>query len=221
MEVGSADLTDWIQLVKSTKDLSRRATIGIVGKYVALPDSYLSVVEALRHAGGFALGCAIDLRWVDAEKLETDGYDCLENLDGIIVPGGFGGARGVEGKIRAVQYAREHDLPFFGIALGMQCAVVEFARNMADLPDAGSIEFGGEKSRPVISFMPGQPEITGLGGSMRLGTFPCVLNEDSRSYQAYRQGVVYERHRHRYELNNGYRDLLVKAGGLRLGGSVT
>ncbi len=214
MEVGSADLTDWIQLVKSTKDLSRRATIGIVGKYVALPDSYLSVVEALRHAG-FALGCAIDLRWVDAEKLETDGYDCLENLDGIIVPGGFG-ARGVEGKIRAVQYAREHDLPFFGIALGMQCAVVEFARNMADLPDAGSIEFG-EKSRPVISFMPGQPEITGLGGSMRLGTFPCVLNEDSRSYRAYRQGIVYERHRHRYELNNGYRDLLVKAG-LRLGG---
>lgn len=207
-------MSDWIELIESIQKVSGQVDIGIVGKYVSLPDSYLSVVEALRHAG-FALGKDIEMHWIDAEQLETGNLDPLAQLDGIVVPGGFG-VRGVEGKIKAVQYARENNIPFFGIALGMQCAVMEFARNVAGLPDAGSIEFGHDSS-PVISFMPGQPEIIGLGGSMRLGTFPCVLTEGSRSFEAYQQSVIHERHRHRYELNNGYRELLVESG-LQLSG---
>ncbi len=214
LQAGPADLSDWIELIESIQKVSGQVDIGIVGKYVSLPDSYLSVVEALRHAG-FALGKDIELHWIDAEQLETGNLDPLAQLDGIVVPGGFG-VRGVEGKIKAVQYARENNIPFFGIALGMQCAVMEFARNVAGLPDAGSIEFGHDSS-PVISFMPGQPEIIGLGGSMRLGTFPCVLTEGSRSFEAYQQSVIHERHRHRYELNNGYRELLVESG-LQLSG---
>src|SRR5690554_467634 len=214
LQAGPADLSDWIELIESIQKVSGQVDIGIVGKYVSLPDSYLSVVEALRHAG-FALGKDIEMHWIDAEQLETGNLDPLAQLDGIVVPGGFG-VRGVEGKIKAVQYARENNIPFFGIALGMQCAVMEFARNVAGLPDAGSIEFGHDSS-PVISFMPGQPEIIGLGGSMRLGTFPCVLTEGSRSFEAYQQSVIHERHRHRYELNNGYRELLVESG-LQLSG---
>ena len=214
LQAGPADLSDWVELIESIQKVSGQVDIGIVGKYVSLPDSYLSVVEALRHAG-FALGKDIELHWIDAEQLETGNLDPLAQLDGIVVPGGFG-VRGVEGKIKAVQYARENNIPFFGIALGMQCAVMEFARNVAGLPDAGSIEFGHDSS-PVISFMPGQPEIIGLGGSMRLGTFPCVLTEGSRSFEAYQQSVIHERHRHRYELNNGYRELLVESG-LQLSG---
>lgn len=209
LQVGPADLGDWLEMVESTKRLTRKVIVGIVGKYVSLPDSYLSVVEALRHAG-FALGCEIELRWIDAEKLEKGSITCLSEVEGIVVPGGFG-ARGVEGKIRAAQFAREGKIPFLGIALGMQCAVVEFARNVAKLSEAGSIEFG-QKAEPVISFMPGKPEVTGLSGSMRLGTFPCVLQKGSLSYQAYGDTTVYERHRHRYELNNGYRHLFVSKG---------
>lgn len=209
-----AEMDEWRNLVSSIKSLSRKVVVGVVGKYVSLPDSYLSVAEALRHAG-FVHSVEIDLRWIDAEKLEQGSRESLDELDGIVVPGGFG-ERGVEGKIAAVQYAREKKIPYFGISLGMQCAVVEIARNVAQLEDAGSIEFG-ECAHPVINFMPGQPEITGLGGTMRLGTFPCVLQKDSLSLRAYQEELIYERHRHRYEFNGEYLDLLKRLG-LRVAG---
>lgn len=214
LQTGPPQMDDWIKLVELIKGLSEQVTVGIVGKYVSLPDSYLSVAEALRHAG-FVHGVDVDVVWVDAEKLETDGIDCLHELSGIIVPGGFG-VRGVEGKIKATEYARKHQIPYFGIALGMQCAVVEFARNVANLTEASSIEFG-PSGDPVIGTMPGQQGLVGLDAPMRLGSFPCQLVEGSISHAAYGENVVHERHRHRYELNNGYRDLLVNKG-LALGG---
>lgn len=214
LQAGPAQMDDWLELVDSIKGLSQKVSVGIVGKYVSLPDSYLSVAEALRHAG-FAHNVEVDLSWIDAEELETGSIECLKGLDGIVVPGGFG-IRGVEGKIRAIQYAREQNIPFFGIALGMQCAVVEFARNVAGLKEASSIEFGSSGD-PVIGLMPGQPEVVGLAAPMRLGSFPCKLQTDSISHKAYGEDLVYERHRHRYEMNNGYRDLLVEKG-LHLGG---
>lgn len=215
LTVKKPELGQWVELVDSIKNLSQRVVVGVVGKYVSLPDSYLSVAEALRHAGFFH-GAEVEIKWVDAEGLENNSLDPLEDLGGILVPGGFG-VRGVEGKIKAVQYSREKQIPFLGIALGMQCAVVEFARNVARIEDAGSIEFD-QGCQPVIGFMPGQPKIRGLGGSMRLGSYPCLLKKDSKSYRAYQTEVVYERHRHRYELNNGYRTVLVDSG-LRVGGT--
>jgi CTP synthase len=167
------------------------------------------VAESLRHAG-FAKGAHVELRWIEAEDLEQGCSQELEGLDGIVVPGGFG-SRGVEGKIRAARYAREKKIPFFGISLGMQCAVIELARNVAGLPDAGSVEFG-ECEHPVISFGPGQPEVTGLGGSMRLGAYPCLVQAGTHSREAYREELVHERHRHRYELNREYLDILADAG---------
>lgn len=214
LKTKQADLQEWKYLVKTIKGLSTKATVGIIGKYVSLPDSYLSVVEALYHAG-FAHGVDVQIRWIEAEDLEKGTHDLLANLDGIVVPGGFG-VRGVEGKLKAVEYARINKIPFFGIGLGMQCAVVEFARNVAKLKNAGSIEFGADEA-PVIDFMPGQPRIAGLGGPMRLGTFPCKLQVDSHSFNAYKENVVYERHRHRYEVNNDYRKLLEEEG-LRMAG---
>ncbi|HHY10566.1 MAG TPA: CTP synthase, partial [Firmicutes bacterium] len=213
LPLGPADLTEWASLVESIKNLAKQVTVGVVGKYVSLPDSYLSVAEALRHAG-LKHGTAVAIKWIDSEKLETGSLAELENLAGIVVPGGFG-IRGVEGKIRAIRYAREKKIPFFGIALGMQCAVMEFARNVAQIEDAGSIEFGD--SQPVIGFMPGKPKITGLGGPMRLGSYPCAVKKGTLSYKAYGEELVHERHRHRYELNNGYREVLVDFG-LRLAG---
>lgn len=209
LKTGPADMQEWRDLVQTIKGLSTKATIGIIGKYVSLPDSYLSVAEALYHAG-FAQGVDVKIRWIEAEDLEKGSYDLLANLDGIVVPGGFG-IRGVEGKIKAIKYARENKIPFFGIGLGMQCAIVEFARNVADLEKAGSIEFGADEV-PVIDFMAGQPQIAGLGGPMRLGAFPCVLKKNSRSSDVYNDTVVHERHRHRYEFNNNYRDILVEKG---------
>ena len=184
LEAGPAKLDEWRDLVAAIKGLSRTVTVGIVGKYVSLPDSYLSVAESLRHAG-FAKGAHVELRWIEAEDLEQGCSQELEGLDGIVVPGGFG-SRGVEGKIRAARYAREKKIPFFGISLGMQCAVIELARNVAGLPDAGSVEFG-ECEHPVISFGPGQPEVTGLGGSMRLGAYPCLVQAGTHSREAYRE----------------------------------
>ncbi|MDI9485116.1 MAG: CTP synthase [Bacillota bacterium] len=209
LEAGPAKLDEWRDLVAAIKGLSRTVTVGIVGKYVSLPDSYLSVAESLRHAG-FAKGAHVELRWIEAEDLEQGCSQELEGLDGIVVPGGFG-SRGVEGKIRAARYAREKKIPFFGISLGMQCAVIELARNVAGLPDAGSVEFG-ECEHPVISFGPGQPEVTGLGGSMRLGAYPCLVQAGTHSREAYREELVHERHRHRYELNREYLDILADAG---------
>lgn len=214
LQAGPAKMDDWIELVDTIKGLSQKVSVGIVGKYVSLPDSYLSVAEALRHAG-FVHGVEVDVVWIDAEKLETSSTECLKRLDGIVVPGGFG-VRGVEGKIKAVQYAREQQIPYFGIALGMQCAVVEFARNVVNLTEASSIEFGPSGDL-VIGTMPDQPEVVGFDAPMRLGSFPCQLQDGSISKEAYGKELVHERHRHRYELNNGYRDLLVE-NGLRLGG---
>ncbi len=209
LNVGPADLGQWRDLVASIKGLSRKVIIGIVGKYVTLPDSYLSVAESLRHAG-FVHGADVELRWIEAEDLEKEGRGHLEGLDGIIVPGGFG-SRGVEGKIMAAQYARENKIPYFGISLGMQCAVIELARHVAKLDGAGSVEFGSCE-HPVISFRPGHPEVTGLGGAMRLGAYPCHVQEDSLSMEAYQDTLVHERHRHRYELNRDYLNVLVNAG---------
>lgn len=209
LNAGPADLDQWQKMVSSIRGLTRKVVVGIVGKYVTLPDSYLSVAESLRHAG-FAQGTSIDLRWIEAEDLETGGLEQLEGLDGIIVPGGFG-ERGVEGKVKAVQYAREKGIPFFGISLGMQCAVIEYARNVAQLQQAGSVEFG-DCTYPVISYRPGEPEVAGLGTSMRLGAYPCLISEDSLSMAAYQERIVSERHRHRYEVNRRYLDMLVKAG---------
>ena len=209
LNAGPADLAEWRHLVASIKSLSRKVVVGIVGKYVSLPDSYLSVAESLRHAGFFH-GVEVDVRWIEAEELEDSGAHRLEGLDGIVVPGGFG-PRGVEGKIKAAQYARENNIPYFGISLGMQCAVIEFARNVVKLEAAGSVEFG-QCAQPVISFRPGQPEITGLGGSMRLGAYPCAIQEGTLSMQAYQKTLTHERHRHRYELNNDYLTSLTQAG---------
>lgn len=209
LNAGPADLTEWQELVATVKRLSCKVIVGIVGKYVTLPDSYLSVAESLRHAG-FVHGVEVDVRWIEAEDLERDGTSQLEDLDGIVVPGGFG-SRGVEGKIRAAKYARENKIPYFGVSLGMQCAVIEIARNVANLKNAGSVEFG-DCAEPVISFGPGQPEVTGLGGSMRLGAYPCQIQEGSLALDAYQETLVHERHRHRYELNRDYYDILASAG---------
>jgi CTP synthase len=210
-----ADLTVWRDLVSRIKDLSRKVVVGIVGKYVSLPDSYLSVAESLRHAG-LHHGVEVEVRWIEAEDLEQGKLDILQDLDGILVPGGFG-VRGVEGKIKAAQYARENKVPYFGICLGMQCAVIEFARNVAELKDAGSVEFG-HCPHPVISFIPGQPEITGLEGPMRVGTYSCQIHPDTHSMRCYQQGEVKERHRNRYTVNNQYVERLSEAG-MRVAGS--
>ena len=215
LDAGEADLSQWRDLVASIKGLTRRVKIGIVGKYVTLPDSYLSVAESLRHAG-FAQGTHVELRWIEAEELEEGCCDQLQDLDGILIPGGFG-SRGVEGKIMAAKYARENRIPYFGISLGMQCAVIEFARNVAKLENAGSVEFGSCQ-HPVIGFRPGHPEVTGLGGTMRLGAFPCQIVEGTVSAKAYQETLVHERHRHRYELNHEYLDSLVNAG-MRVAGT--
>ena len=165
----------WRDLVSRIKDLSQKVVVGIVGKYVSLPDSYLSVAESLRHAG-LHRGVEVEVRWIEAEDLEQGKLDILQDLDGILVPGGFG-VRGVEGKIKAAQYAREHKVPYFGICLGMQGAVIEFARNVAELKDAGSVEFG-HCPHPVISFIPGQPEITGWKAHAG-GDIFCQIHPDA------------------------------------------
>src|SRR5690554_1250176 len=202
-------MTEWEDLVDSVKNPQSKVTIGIVGKYVALPDAYLSVAESLRH-GGFANRADVSIKWIDAESIEKDGTAVLEGLDGILIPGGFGN-RGVEGKIKAIEYARTNKVPFFGICLGLQCAVIEFARNVAQIPDAGSTEYGS-CANPVIGLMSEQEKMTDMGGTMRLGSYPCVLDQDSNSFKAYGIPTINERHRHRYEVNNKYREILAQHG---------
>lgn len=210
------DLTEWKGLVDKVKSLKHTVKIALVGKYVALHDAYLSVAEALRH-GGFECGADIDIDWIDAETVTEENADSLlHDADGILVPGGFGD-RGIEGKIRAVRYARENKIPFFGICLGMQLAVVEYARNVAGLPGAHSSELSPDTPYPVIDLMPEQKDVDKMGGTMRLGAFPCVIAEGTNSYAAYGTAEISERHRHRYEFNNAYRDKLT-ASGLTLAG---
>jgi CTP synthase len=205
------DLTDWQGLVNRIKTLEKKVTIGLVGKYVALRDAYLSVAEALNH-GGYENGCEVEIRWIQAEDVEKEGAEnLLQGLDGILVPGGFGD-RGIEGKIAAVRYARENKIPFFGICLGMHCVTIEFARNVCGWHDAHSTEFNPDTTHPVIDLLPEQKDIEDLGGTMRLGLYPCKLEGDTFTYQAYAEEIIYERHRHRYELNNTFRERLVKQG---------
>lgn len=207
------DLSDWIRIVDAMRHPKVKVTIALVGKYTSLHDSYLSVVEALHH-GGFANEAEVEIRWVDSEQLEQ-GKETLEEelrgIDGMIIPGGFG-SRGTEGMILAAQYARENGIPFLGICFGMQMALVEFARNMAGWKDAASAEFDIETAHPVIDLMPEQKGVTQLGGTMRLGAYPCVLSPGTLAYKLYGRERISERHRHRYEVNNEMRDELMAAG---------
>jgi len=211
-----ADLSRWEEIVRRVKAPRSRVRIGIVGKYNEVKDSYKSLSEALAH-GGIAHEVAVDVVWLDAERLEREGLTGhLEGLDGILVPGGFGD-RGIEGKIQAIRYARERHVPYFGICLGMQCAVIEYARHVCGLEGANSTEFAPAPSHNVIDLLPEQRNITDKGGTMRLGLYPVVLAEGSDASKAYGQGAIQERHRHRYEVNNDYLATLEKKG-LRISG---
>ena len=212
-----ADMAAWRAMVEKIKSPSRETEIAIVGKYVELPDAYLSVAEALRHAG-IEQGAKVKIRWVNAEEVEASSpAQLLQGANGILVPGGFGN-RGIEGKIAAIQYAREHKVPYLGICLGMQCAVIEFARHVCGLAKANSSEFDADTPYPVIDILPEQKDIEDKGGTMRLGISPVKLAEDSKAYAAYQDEVIYERHRHRYEVNNQFRAELERAG-LRFSGT--
>ena len=211
LSCGEPDLTEWEQIVLRYKNPKFEVTIGIVGKYVSLPDAYLSVAEALRHAGIYH-ETKINIRWIDAEVLEKEPVEeYLSNLDGILVHGGFGD-RGIEGKIAAIRYARENQVPFLGLCLGMQTAVIEFARHVAGLQDANSSEFKPEGPHSVIDLLPEQKEVEQLGGTMRLGLYPCKLVPGTKAAEAYGEEIIYERHRHRYEFNNEYREMLTELG---------
>ena len=218
MPLKPKDMSGWHDMVERIlKHYDRKVTIAVAGKYVELQDAYISITESLKHAA-LHNEAELDIRWVNAEKIEAPGTDLdkvFEGVDGILVPGGFGD-RGIEGKISAVRYAREHKIPFFGICLGMQCAVIEFARNICGLKDANSSEFKADVPA-VIDLMPDQVDIEDKGGTMRLGLYPCKVYPDTLTDKAYGQPLVYERHRHRYEFNNEYRDVLTK-NGLVLGG---
>ena len=204
------DLTEWTSLVEKIYHHSKKATIGLIGKYVQLHDAYLSVAEALRHAG-YALDAEIQIQWIDSETITSDTCDTvLKNLNGILVPGGFG-SRGIEGMILAARYAREKKIPYFGICLGMQIMVIEFARHIG-LRDANSGEFDTKTKNKVIDFMPGQSEDISKGGTLRLGSYPCVIAPGTTMERCYGANRIQERHRHRYEFNNRYRTVLENAG---------
>jgi len=204
------DMTRWTDLVRRVESATGSVRIGLIGKYVTLPDAYLSVVESLKHAG-FAHGTHVDIKWIASDDLETaDPEEALGDVDGILVPGGFG-VRGIEGKIKAIRYARENGVPFLGLCLGLQCAVIEFARNVALLEEANSSEFDAATKYPVVDILAGQ-DLDRLGGTMRLGAYPCKLQPGSKAAEAYATELVYERHRHRYEVNPRMRRRLEDAG---------
>ncbi|MGI6359242.1 MAG: CTP synthase [Bacillota bacterium] len=208
---GPPDLKEWRALVARIKALKDEVNIALVGKYVSLHDAYLSVVEALTHAG-IANGVKVNISWVDSEQLQQDKLpSAILEADGIIVPGGFG-YRGIPGKISTIHYAFSAQKPLFGICLGMQCAVIAFAQARLGWEDANSSEFDAETSHPVIDLMPEQKDVADLGGTMRLGTYPCKVVEGTKAYAAYQDEVVYERHRHRYEFSNQFRQQLAAAG---------
>ncbi len=205
------DLTDWKQMVNDLRHPTQEVRIALVGKYTALHDAYISVVEALKH-GGIPLHTTIDIKWVDSEELTTDNVgELLGDVNGILVPGGFG-IRGVEGKILAARYARENNIPYLGLCLGMQVAIIEFARHVCGYNDAHSIELDPNTTHPVIALMPDQNGIEDIGGTLRLGAYPCVLDKDSKACKVYGTTEISERHRHRYEVNNDYRTALVEHG---------
>ena len=206
------DMSDWEHMVDRMLHPQGELEVALVGKYVSLHDAYLSVVESLDHAG-YAFNRKVNIRWIDSEEIESadDIAPLFAGVDGIVVPGGFG-SRGVEGKIRTIRFAREHKIPYLGLCLGMQCAVMEFARNVCGIEDAISSEFDADAEHPVIDLMPDQVDIEDKGGTMRLGLYPCKLVDGTRSRELYGEELVYERHRHRYEFNNAYRKQLTDAG---------
>ena len=204
------DHAAWQQVIEKQKRPRGQVPVAIVGKYVALPDAYLSVIESLRHAG-LAHDVEVDIRWISSEKLDQGDTAALRGVAGIVVPGGFG-YRGIEGKVQASRYARQQDIPYLGLCLGMQCAVIDFAREVLDAPDANSTEFAAFTSTPVIDLMPEQRDVANMGGTMRLGLYPCRLVPGTKAHAAYGEEVVYERHRHRFEFNNEYREVLQEAG---------
>jgi len=211
LNCGDIDNFEWETMVNNIKNLKKNVTIGLVGKYVELHDAYISVVEALSH-GGYANDSTVDIKWISAVDVNGENAsEYLKDVDGILVPGGFGD-RGIEGKIEAIRWARENNKPLFGICLGMQCAVIEYSRNVLGLKNAHSSEINAETEYPVIDLMPDQKDIYEKGGTMRLGVYPCKLISDSNSYAAYGSEIVYERHRHRYEFNNEYRKQLEESG---------
>ena len=212
-----ADLREWEQLVERICNRDQEVSIGLVGKYVKLHDAYLSVAEALNHAG-YAYHSHVRIHWIDSESITRENVgEILAGLQGILIPGGFG-SRGIEGMILAAEYAREHKIPYLGICLGMQIAVIEYARNKAGLLDAHSGEFDEQCANKVIDFMPGQSEDLDKGGTLRLGSYPCLIQENTKMEECYGADLIYERHRHRYEFNNTYREKLEQAG-LRISGT--
>ena len=205
------DLDDWRAMIDAWKHPQREVTVALVGKYIQLHDAYISVVEALKH-GGVAHHTAVHIKWVDSEKVTPENVDeILGGVSGILVPGGFGD-RGIDGKIYAIRYAREHGVPFLGLCLGLQLAIVEFARNVLGLSDAHSVELNPNTTNPVIHLMPEQNGVEDIGGTLRLGSYPCVLDERSKAYALYGKKEIAERHRHRYEVNNDYREALTSHG---------
>lgn len=206
-----AEMSEWKELVNKVSNLSQTITIGLVGKYVELPDAYISVVESLRHAG-YAFDTDVKVKWINAEEVtENNIAELTSGTDGIIVPGGFGD-RGVEGKIVATKYARENNIPFLGICLGMQVASIEYARNVLGLKGAHSAEIDPSTQYPIIDLLPEQKDVEDLGGTLRLGLYPCKLEEGTKAFEVYQDEVVYERHRHRYEFNNEFRQQMEEQG---------
>lgn len=205
------DLNDWNIMLDKMKNSSKHVTIGLVGKYVQLHDAYLSVAEALRHAG-FSQDCQVSIEWIDSETItESNVQELLSSCQGILVPGGFGG-RGIEGMIQTAKFCRTHNVPYLGICLGMQIAVIEFARHVIGWNDADSREFNIDSTHKVIDFLPDQNEEVQKGGTLRLGAYPCKLKEETKIYECYKTNNIQERHRHRYEFNNEYRQNFIDAG---------
>lgn len=205
------DLTEWRAMIDAWKHPEHDVTVALVGKYTQLHDAYISVVEALKH-GGVANHAAVHIKWVDSETVTKDNVsEILGDVSGILVPGGFG-SRGIDGKIYAIQYARENNIPFLGLCLGMQLSIVEFARDVVGYTDAHSAELDPSTVHPVIHLMPDQNGIEDIGGTLRLGSYPCVLNKESKAYKLYGEETIHERHRHRYEVNNDYRTVLQENG---------
>lgn len=205
------DLIEWNKLCKKKEIGDRTVEIALIGKYVSLKDAYISIYESLNHAGNVN-DVKVNIRWIDSERLENEKVEeVLKGVDGIIVPGGFGN-RGIEGKINGIKYARESNIPMFGICLGMQLMVIEFMRNVVGLKDANSLEFDANTKNPVINLMETQVNVENKGGTMRLGKYPCTLDVNTNAYTAYNENLIYERHRHRFEFNNDYRDIALKNG---------
>ena len=205
------DLTDWEAMVDALRTPDKEVNIALVGKYIQLHDAYISVVEALKH-GGISNKATVNIKWIDSETVTDENVDeLLGDVDGILVPGGFGD-RGIDGKIRAITYARTHNVPFLGLCLGMQLSIVEFARNVVGYNDAHSIELDPSTTHPVIDLMPDQNGVEDIGGTLRLGSYPCVLDKTSKAFALYGEETIHERHRHRYEVNNDFRAVLTEKG---------